>query len=304
MTDKMNLILRIAGILILLASAVWSAIYFSQLPFNATIAAMSALHAALWLLLAWLLLRNHPGRPVHSSPAFIFAGFVSGMALCAPSVTTNESIIAFKDWLGLSSLEFTLLTPTAEELFKFATVFILSTMIFRIRRPIEAVTIAIAVGFGFAALENATYILKAALDNLNSDVEGSLMGYAARTVPGPWGHSLYLGLSAWGLGVFLCRTDKSLGWRIGQLVIWYFLGFAIHSIFNASTELPGEIAPLVTLIAVIAFTWIGGIWLYLRTRKIGRRDIAETTEGTEVASHGASAPTVEEVSAREARQRS
>lgn len=276
MTDKNALFLRIAAAVILLASGAWSALYLSQLPINGSMAAMSVIGVALWLLLAWLILRGHPGRLHHSTPAFILAGFFSGATLLAPALTTNTSAIAFKDWLGLDNMIFGLLSPVTEELLKFTVVFVLCTMVFRIHRPIEAVTIAIAVGLGFAAAENATYIMRAALNNLNSDLEGSLVGIGIRTLPGPWGHSIYSGLAAWGLGNFLCRTDKSIGWRVGQLVGWYALGYGIHAVFNSVAELPGDLAPIIGFFAALVFKWVGGIWLYLRSRKIGRRDVPET----------------------------
>lgn len=272
MTDKNVLFLRIAAAVILLASGAWSALYLAQLPINGTIAGMCLIAAALWLLLAWLVLRGHPGRLWGSTPAFILAGFFSGTTLLAPALTTNTSAIAFKDWLGLDNMVFGLLSPVTEELLKFTVVFILCTMVFRIRRPIEAVTIAIAVGLGFSAAENATYIMRAAINDLDSDLTGSLIGVGIRTLPGPWGHSIYTGLAAWGLGTFLCRTDKSIGWRTSRLIGWYALGYGIHAVFNSVAELPGEFAPVIGLLAAVVFKWAGGIWLYLRSRKIGRRD--------------------------------
>lgn len=281
MTDKNVLLLRIAAVVIILASGAWSALYLSQVPINGTIAAMCIMGVVLWLLLAWLILRGHPGRLPNSTLEFIFAGFFSGATLLAPALATNTSAIAFKDWLGLDNIVFGLLSPVTEELLKFTVVFVLCTMVFRIQRPIEAVTIAIAVGLGFAATENSTYILRAAINNLNSDLEGSLVGIGIRTLPGPWGHAIYTGLAAWGLGNFLCRTEKTVGWRVGQLVGWYALGYGLHAVFNSLAELPGEFAPIIGLFAGVVFKWVGGIWLYLRSRKIGRRDFPETPTGPE-----------------------
>ena len=274
MTDTKNLYCRIAAGAVFLAAAAWTVMYLARLPFNLTIGAVSVALAAIYLLCAWLLLRKHPGRLTESTPGFIFAGFLCGMTLLAPAGSTNTAAIAFKDWLGLSNLQFGLLSPIAEELLKFTTVYVLCAMIFRIRRPIEAVTVAIAVGIGFAAIENVTFILRGALDNLNSDLEGSLTSAGLRILPGPWAHALYTGLAAWGLGTYLCRTDRPLGWRIGQLIGWYVLGYAAHAFFNSAAELPGDVTSLIALLLTILLTWVGGIWLYLRSRKIGRRDSA------------------------------
>lgn len=269
---KSTPVLRLIAAAVLLAAAGWSAFYLADLPFNLTTAGMSALLAACWLLITWLALRNHPGRLVQATPAFIIAGFLSGVALLAPTISANDAALVLQSRLGLNDFVFGLLSPTAEELFKFTAVFMLCTMVFRISRPIEAVAVAIAVGFGFSAAENATYILKEALDNLNSDLEGSLIGWGMRTVAAPWSHALYTGITAWGLGNFLCRTDKPLKWRVGKLIGWYAVGYAAHAVFNSAAELPGEVVPAIGFIATLAFAWIGGIWLYARSRKIGRRD--------------------------------
>lgn len=275
MNDKLMLYLRIAAAVLFLAAGVWSTIYLVGLPFNGTTTALCALLAALWLLLAWLLLRGHPGRLIDSTPGFIVAGFFFGMVLIAPAVKTNSSAITLKDWLDLSNLQFGMLSPITEELLKFTAVFVLCTAVFRIRRPIEAVVVGIAVGFGFSAGEDATFVLKGALESLNSDVLGSLTGFGIRTIAGPWSHSIYTGLAAWGLGQFLCRTDKTIGWRTAQLIGWYLVGYATHAIFNSAGELPGEIAPIIGFFAALLLSWVGGPWLYLRSRKIGRRDLAD-----------------------------
>ena len=277
MTGKTTLFLRCAAALIFLASGAWSVAYLVNLPVNMTIAGMCVLSAAVWLLLAWLLLRKHPGRLTSSTPVVIVAGFAAGMTLLAPAVTTNSSAVAFKDWLGMNNLQFGLLSPITEELLKYTAVFVLCTMVFRIRRPIEAVAVGIAVGFGFSAIENTTYVIQGALDSLDSDLTGALLGIGVRVLAGPWGHSIYTGLAAWGLGVFLCRTDKPFGWRASRLIGWYLLGYGLHAFFNSAAELPGDIAPIVGFFAAILFDWAGGVWLYLRSRKIGRRDTADAT---------------------------
>lgn len=275
MNDKLMLYLRIAAAVLFLAAGVWSTIYLVGLPFNGTTTAMCALLAALWLLLAWLLLRGHPGRLIDSTPGFIVAGFFFGMVLVAPAAATNSSAITLKDWLGLSNLQFGMLSPITEELLKFTTVFVLCTAVFRIRRPIEAVVVGIAVGFGFSAVEDATYVLQGALESLNSDVLGSLTGVGIRTITAPWNHSINTGLAAWGLGQFLCRTDKTIGWRTAQLIGWYLVGYACHAIFNSAGELPDDIAPIAVFFAKLLLAWVGGPWLYLRSRKIGRRDLPD-----------------------------
>jgi len=269
---KSTPILRLIAAALFLAAAGWTAFYLADMPFNPTTAGISALIGACWLLIAWLALRNHPGRIDSATPAFIFAGFFAGAALLSPTVFANNTVKVLQSRLGFDDLVFGLLSPTAEELLKFTAVFVLCTMVFRIRRPIEAVTVAIAVGFGFAAAENTIYILQGALEHLNSDVEGALTAIGVRTAAAPWAHALYTGLSAWGLGCFLCRPDKPLQWRVGRLVGWYVVGYAAHAAFNSAAELPGEVAAVVAFFAVIAFSWIGGIWLYARSRKIGRRD--------------------------------
>lgn len=276
MTQRPALALRIIAAILFLTSAAWSAAYLAGLPFNSTTAGVSVVHAGVWLLIAWLALRNHPGQMAHAMPGWVTAAFLYGAALYAPAVNANDAAVSLQGRLGLSNLQFGLISPTAEELLKFTAVFVLCTMVMRIQRPVEAVTVAIAVGFGFSAVENATYILRGALENLNSDLEGSLVAAGIRCLPAPWAHAFYTGLTAWGLGNFLCRTDKPMRWRVGQLVGWYLFGYAAHAVFNTGTELPGDVAPIIGFFATSIFVFAGGIWFYVRSRKIGRRTLADS----------------------------
>ena len=86
----------------------------------------------------------------------------------------------------------------------------------------------------------------------------------------PFAHAVYTGLAAWGLGVFLCRTDQPLGWRLSRLFGWFLMAATIHGAFNASHDLPG-VASLVASAAMTILLWVLLIWLYRRSRAIGHQ---------------------------------
>ena len=241
----------------------------SHAPVSATAWALALLWAVLQALVTWLLVRNHPGRP--SNRAFVWLGLLAGMA-GGIALPTNNAITHTQSAFSWPSAVTGLLTPTAEETAKALAVLLVAVAFLEIRRPIEATTLGIAAGTGFSIMENITYIALSALQSLTSDANGALIGYLARLMACPFAHSMYTGIAAWGIGCFLGRPDKSLGWRVWRLVGWFALAYAFHGVYNAAPEIfTGEEAGIYILVATIATQWVLAIWLYLRSRKIGKR---------------------------------
>lgn len=232
---------------------------------------MALAWAALQALFIWLAVRRHPGRPANRW--FWWAGLIAGMAggIAIPSngaISSLQSAFDWPEWVAA------LLTPSAEETAKGLAVLFVAIGCVKVRRPIEATVLGIVVGGGFSIMENISYITQTALQSLTSDVDGALTGYLGRALACPFSHSMYAGILAWGIGCFISRTDKDLGWRVRKLVTWFALGYAVHAAYNA---LPAFVASFnpdaqgLALVGATALQWILVIWLYIRSRKIGRR---------------------------------
>lgn len=241
-------------------------------PLSATGWALVAGWVVVQVLLIWLVVRRHPGRPVN--PWFFWLGLVAGGAAGGVTQHTNSVITGMPSRLGQPDFVAWLLTPTGEETAKWLAVLLLALGIITVRRPIEAAVLGIAVGGGFSMFENSIYIASAELNSLTSDTSGAVQGYLARAVACPFGHSIYTGLAAWGVGCFIVFTHKSLSWRIGQLIGWFAFAYVIHAIYNSLPEIGAEIsieAEAVSVLASLILQWVLAIWLYLRSRKIGAR---------------------------------
>lgn len=241
-------------------------------PLSATGWALIAGWVVAQVLLLWLVVRRHPGRPVN--PWFFWLGIVAGGASGGVTQYTNSVITGMPSRLGHPDYVASLLTPTGEETAKWLAVLLLALGIIAVRRPIEATVLGIAVGGGFSVFENAIYIASAELNSLTSDTSGAVQGYLARAAACPFAHSIYAGIAAWGVGCFIVFTHKSLSWRIGQLIGWFALGFGIHAIYNSLPDIGAVIsieAGAVGVLASLVLQWVLAVWLYLRSRKIGAR---------------------------------
>ena len=108
----------------------------------------------------------------------------------------------------------------------------------------------------------------AAATDLESDFADGTLTYAVRLIMSPFAHALYTGLAAWGLGALLCRTDRSLSWRLQRVAGWFLLAVCVHGAFNASSELPGA-AGLIAMLVTVAASWCLLVWCYRRSRAVG-----------------------------------
>lgn len=225
--------------------------------------------------LGWLLLMKHPGRPTGStwsSRHFWAIGIVFGMLLVAPAIllnTVNLSSLEKLDllWLGAAGY-----APIVEESLKGVAVLLLVMGLVRISKPIEAVCLGIAVGIGFTITEDAVSIARAILDDLNSDLTAGIAEVFIRLLYGGLHHSLWTGLCAWGIGQFICRTDRAWSWRFMRLCGWWLVAVSLHTLSNSFAVLnsvfPNADWPaFISLFGFLAY-WVANIVLYLRSRKV------------------------------------
>ena len=248
------------------------------------IALISAAFSALLFLIGYLLVRRHPGRPGQLDDprrpvaTWFLPAVVAGFAAEGLAVRHNNAWVDVKDSLGIDAdivLDLLLYSPPGEEVLKGCAVALVLGACVRLRRPIEAVPIGIAVGCGFEMVENSLFIGSGAVDNLDADVTGALTTIIQRASALPLSHSLYTGIAAWGVGQFLCRTDRPLGRRLAALGGWFLLAIGLHVLHNSGSFLAqfGPAGGIAMLFLVILFPWVVAVWLYLRSRKIGRRQL-------------------------------
>ncbi len=238
--------------------------------------AVLALNAAAVLVsagIAWLLLRNHPGRP--DNPWFVPIGLVAGASLTQAVAYPNNALGDATMQLHKSVYGF--LPAFPEEAVKLLATFVVIAVFAPVKRPIEAAVIGMAVGAGFYIDETVAYAHIAAVEHAQSDLNGALMAILGRSLTGPYAHALYTGIAAWGLGLFLCETQRSAWWRLSRLALWGGAAIAFHGVHNAAVLAPGTVGAVAGF-AVIVVQWVLLIWLYRRSRAIGRQE-------AEVASH-------------------
>ena len=235
------------------------------LPWRPVFGAAAAGFTLAATAIAWLLLRRHPGRPAVAW--WLSAAALAGVGLCGviPSVNTAYLNAA----ADLPDAVTYLFSSFPEETAKLLAALIVIVVFAPVRTPVEAAVVGMAVGAGYTIAETVNNSAIAAVRDLQSDYYDGVASMIAMVVLGPFAHAVYTGLAAWGLGQFLCRTDQPLGWRFSRITGWFLLAAALHGAFNGSRALP-SVAGLVASIAMTILLWVLLIWLYRRSRAIGR----------------------------------
>ena len=237
---------------------------YAQIPWRPVFAGISVAIVLALLLIAWVLLRRHPGRP--DSRWCLPAAVLAGMALTGPMGPVNS---AFQEAAAsLPSVVFYAISPFPEETAKLLLVLAAVSAFAPVSRRIEVAVVGMAVGAGFFIAETMSFAAIAAATDLESDFADGTLTYAVRLIMSPFAHALYTGLAAWGLGALLCRTDRSLSWRLQRVASWFLLAVCVHGAFNASSELPGA-AGLIAMLVTVAASWCLLVWCYQRSRAVG-----------------------------------
>ena len=236
---------------LLTAAGLVFAVYdFSQGPFVTTSALAAVLYAAVAIGLTLLILRKHPG---------IAHGVVWGIAVSSVAGQLNESmnhllIRVAPDWLVGAGI-----APLNEEVLKFLGVLFICSCIIRPRHWADYVFVGVAVGMGFSVSENAVYYVNMTLENLDSDVKGTLLAVLARFIANPLMHSFFTGIAAFGLS----RR---------QPVRWLLLAMAVHFAANfgpsVTIALDDALWPLFPTLIILISLWGATIVSVVKLRKI------------------------------------
>lgn len=236
---------------LLTAAGLVFAVYdFSQGPFVTTSALAAVLYAAVAIGLTLLILRKHPG---------IAHGVVWGIAVSSVAGQLNESmnhllIRVAPDWLVGAGI-----APLNEEVLKFLGVLFICSCIIRPRHWADYVFVGVAVGMGFSVSENAVYYVNMTLENLDSDVKGTLLAVLARFIANPLMHSFFTGIAAFGLS----RR---------QPVRWLLIAMAVHFTANLgpsiSTAFEDALWPIFPTFLILIGLWVATIVSIVKLRKI------------------------------------
>lgn len=277
----MKLVFRWLTFLLFFGCLTWTMFEYASAIFVVPSAIASASFSLCLLFIGWLILRNHPGLPASGKSSVcksLLLGFGWGFAMSAPAIFFNSyfsRILEFfqVDWLGAA-----VYSPLNEETLKLIGVVLICAGFNKLNRAIEAVPVGIAVGLGFAASEAPHFIANFALKDFDSDVFGSFIGVLIRTLACPFGHAVYTGVAAFGVGLFICRSGCH-----GSILRWWLWAVGLHTLSNAivvaATEVPIEAdADLFLSVLMplrIILDWLLAVWLYQRSRKIAKRPIGE-----------------------------
>ena len=224
-------------------------VHYTREPFLPASAIAAVLFAAVVVCLTLFFLRRRPGI----AHGVVWGITVSGLAVELNTNMTHLLARAGLDWLGAAGY-----APLIEEVLKFLGVLLICTCVIRPRTWLDYVFVGVAVGIGFTAGENATAFARLTADNLDSDTAGAIGAVVIRLVSNPLSHSLFTGLSAYGL------SQK-------QPVRWLIIAIAVHATKNLfpslSTAFDDAIWPLLAGLLVVLALWVATIWGVISLRK-------------------------------------
>ena len=235
--------------LLTLGALAVSAFHYAGEPFLPASALAAVIFAFIAVALTLFLLRRRPGI----AHGMVWGFAVSGLAVELNTNMTHLLARAGLDWLGAAGY-----APLTEEALKFLGVLLICTCVIRPRSWLDYVFVGVAVGIGFTVGEDATAFARMTADNLDSDTVGAISAVVIRLVSNPLSHSLFTGLSAYGL------SQK-------QPVRWLIAAIAVHVTNNLfpslSTAFDDAIWPLLAGMVVVLAVWIATIWGVIALRK-------------------------------------
>lgn len=227
--------------LLTLGALAVSAFHYAREPFLPASALTAVVFGAVAVSLALFFLRRRPGI----AHGVVWGFAVSGLAVEINTNMTHLLARAGLKWLGAAGY-----APLNEEVLKFLGVVLICTCVIRPHSWLDYVFVGVAVGIGFTVGENATAFARMTVDNLDSDTAGALGAGVIRLASNPLSHSLFTGLSAYGL------SQK-------QPVRWLIAAIAAHATKNLfpslSAAFDDAIWPLLAGMVVVVALWVATI---------------------------------------------
>lgn len=204
--------------------------------------------ALFWL---WFWLREDKAKP---EPLLLIAiTFIAGMAVVPLALPLQKYAIDL-----YNGTELIFVWVVIEELLKYAVALVIILWNRAVDEPIDMVIYMVTLALGFAALENALFVLNPLIagDYLNSTLTGSFRFLGATLL-----HVLASGT----VGVFLAFTFYQKTWiKLLFGMLGLCLAIVLHALFNFFImDASGE-----TILGVFLFVWFGIIILFLLFEKI------------------------------------
>jgi len=222
---------------------------------NFAVAFLCGLIPALFWL--WFWLREDKVKP---EPLILIAiTFIAGMAVVPLALPLQKYAIDLYNGNNL-----VLVWVLIEEVLKYAVALSIILWNRAVDEPIDMVIYMVTLALGFAALENALFVLNplAAGDYMNSAMTGSFRFLGATLL-----HVLASGT----VGVFLAFTFYKNAWvKLVSGMLGLCLAIVLHALFNFFImDASGE-----TILGVFLFVWFGIIILFLLFEKIKQTELA------------------------------
>lgn len=226
---------------------------FKQSYLTASLIA-ALIHVVIWTCASWLAFRGHRGTAL---------GMLWGAACTGPAVFFNSHFTTILEKLQLQWLDAAGFAPITEETLKFIGVLLICTYFIKPQRTRDFVYVGIAVGMGFAVVEDCTFFARLTLQDLDSDLMGATTGVLIRFMSCTFAHSLFTGIAAYGLA----RGRALAGW-MGAVTV--------HVFQNLFPSLDYTFAdshwPKLAALAVVGATWIVALWFIVRHIRQSRRE--------------------------------
>ena len=208
--------------------------------------------ALFWL---WFWLREDKAKP---EPLLLIAiTFIAGMAVVPLALPLQKYAIDLYHGTNLI-----LVWVIIEELLKYAVALAIILWNRAVDEPIDMVIYMVTIALGFAALENALFVLNplATGDYVNSALTGSFRFLGATLL-----HVLASGT----VGIFLAFTFyKSTSIKLWAGMVGLCLAIVLHALFTFFImDASGE-----TILGVFLFVWFGIIILFLLFEKIKQNE--------------------------------
>lgn len=208
--------------------------------------------AIFWL---WFWLREDKNKP---EPLLLIAiAFIAGMAVVPLVLPLQKAAMTIYEGANVIWV-----WVIVEEVLKYAAALLVVLWNREVDEPIDFVVYLIAIALGFAALENALFLLAPLINNelFTVAVTGSFRFLGA---------TLLHVLCSATIGVALALAFyKSRLWRVVYGTVGLFIAILLHGLFNFFIMRAAEPGRENEILIVFLFVWMGIIVLFLLFEKI------------------------------------
>ena len=208
--------------------------------------------------------RKEPGQKMMWLYAFVLGGLIGPWVALKGNEAMQEGLEGFVERNALADWWPALSAPAVEELAKGAVVFgIIVVFRYLVTRPIHALYVGVAVGFGFQITEDVLYAMSAALDSLNSDFAGGIQSAILRTATGLISHWIYSGFVAVGIAYLMGITYKPTPRtkRIGVGAALIVAAIGLHFLWNSPLSFEDSAVVGLLLIAKVIVVFVAFVVL-------------------------------------------